>query len=108
MSTVSSRWLATSFCYPHGQYRWRSIFSASLTYLFECHSVLNQKGDSGVEISHILLEDEVFLGLVGFFGFKVTQLALRLGQFVAVLGFLFLCLLAALQCRHANPFVCSQ
>src|SRR2546423_298310 len=108
MSTVSSRWLATSFCYPHGQYRWRSISSASVTYLFECHSVLNQKGDSRVEISHILLEDEVFLGLAGYLGFKVTQGALRPGQVVADLEILFLCTHADIQRRHADPFALSH
>jgi hypothetical protein len=80
----------------------------TFTYLFESHSVLNQQCDSGIEISHVLLENEVFLGLAGYLGLEVPQSALRSRQVIADLEILFLCTHADIQGGHADPFALSH
>lgn len=34
-----------------------------IAYLFQCHAILNQQGNARIQIPHILLQDEVLLGL---------------------------------------------
>jgi hypothetical protein len=46
-------------------------------YLFKCHSVLDQKCDSGIEVSDVFLQHKILLRLAGYFGLEVTESALR-------------------------------
>lgn len=49
----------------------------SRIYLFQGHSILNQQRNARIEISHILLEDEVLLRLGRDLGLEIAQMFLR-------------------------------
>jgi hypothetical protein len=70
-------------------------------YLFQGHAVLDEEGDPGVEIAHILLEDKVLLGLRRDLGLQVPQHLLRCtaSQFS---------LLLSQRVLHGAPFASSS
>lgn len=42
---------------------WWWLLLCECAYLFKCHAILDEQGDAGVEVSHILFQDEILLGL---------------------------------------------
>lgn len=45
-------------------------------YLLQRHTVLNQQGDSGIQVPDIFLEDKVFLRLGGDLSFQFSEVFL--------------------------------
>ena len=48
--------------------------------LLQGHAILNQQGNPRVEVPHVLLEDEVLLGLGGNLGLEVAEYLLGCGE----------------------------
>jgi hypothetical protein len=82
--------------------------SVGFTYLFKCHSILNQKCDSRIEVSDIFFKHEVLLGLAGYLGLEVAKSALCPRQVIADLKILLLRTHADIQCGHTNSFALSH
>lgn len=86
--SVSSRWLATSFCCKGVRsVHWTSITPRFDTYFFQRHAILNEQRNSRIKIADVLFENKVLLGLGGDFGFEISQgfLGCRLGVSYGVL-----------------------